>query len=284
MISFFREADNMKLCDMHTHSDNSFDAKSAVDELCQAAIKSGLYALAVTDHCEAEYINLGENCEFGSFDRQIPLSVCDINSAKEKYKDKLLVIRGLELGEPMHDPEQTAHALAYADFDFILASVHNLRGRDDFYYLDYKTVDVTELLNEYFDELAETAAFEHFDSLAHITYPLRYIVEREGYYPDLSPFSEKIDRIFNILIQNKKALEINVSGLFKPIGRTLPDEPLVRRFFELGGEYVTIGTDSHSSEMVGKGIEQGIAVAKAAGFKHYAIYRNHKPILIPIET
>ena len=86
------------------------------------------------------------------------------------------------------------------------------------------------------------------------------------------------------MIQNKKALEINVSGLFKPIGRTLPDEPLVRRFFELGGEYVTIGTDSHSSEMVGKGIEQGIAVAKAAGFKHYAIYRNHKPILIPIET
>ena len=95
----------MKLCDMHTHSDNSFDAKSAVDELCQAAIKSGLYALAVTDHCEAEYINLGENCEFGSFDRQIPQSVRDITCVKEKFRDKLLVMRRLELGAPMHDTE-----------------------------------------------------------------------------------------------------------------------------------------------------------------------------------
>ena len=80
----------MKLCDMHTHSDNSFDAKSTVDELCQAALDKGLYAIAVTDHCEAEYICLGENCEFGSFDRQIPQSVRDIDSAKEKYRDRLL--------------------------------------------------------------------------------------------------------------------------------------------------------------------------------------------------
>ena len=41
----------MKLCDMHTHSDNSFDAKSTVDELCQAALDKGLYAIGVTDHC-----------------------------------------------------------------------------------------------------------------------------------------------------------------------------------------------------------------------------------------
>lgn len=273
----------MKLCDMHTHSDNSFDAKSTVDELCQAALDKGLYAIAVTDHCEAEYICLGENCEFGSFDRQIPQSVRDIDSAKEKYRDRLLVLRGLELGEPMHDPEQTKHALGYADFDFILASVHNLRGYEDFYYLDYKTVDIDEILRRYFDELIETASFEHFDSLAHLTYPLRYIAEREGYYPDLTTYSEQIDRIFGILVQNKKALEINVSGLFKPIGRTLPDEALVRRFRELGGGYITIGTDAHSSDMVGKGIEQGIEVAKAAGFTHYTIYREHKPVLLPIE-
>ncbi len=145
------------------------------------------------------------------------------------------------------------------------------------------TVDIDEILRRYFDELIETASFEHFDSLAHLTYPLRYIAEREGYYPDLTPYSEQIDRIFGILVQNKKALEINVSGLFKPIGRTLPDEALVRRFRELGGGYITIGTDAHSDEMVGKGIEQGIKVAKAAGFTHYTIYREHKPVLLPIE-
>ncbi|MER2080691.1 MAG: histidinol-phosphatase HisJ family protein [Ruminococcus sp.] len=274
----------MILCDTHTHSDNSFDAKSSVDEMCRAAIGRNLSVLAVTDHCEAEYIRCGEECEFGSFDRQIPKSIADIYSAKEKYKGRLQVLCGLELGEPMHDPAQTELALAYGEFDFILASVHNLRGRDDFYYMDFKSVDVDQILREYFDELAQTASFPHFDSLSHLTYPLRYVVEREGYYPDLAPFEKQIERIFRILIENGKALEINVSGLFKPIGRTLPDLYLVRRFREMGGQYVTIGTDAHSADMVGRGIEEGVAVAKSAGFSHYTIFEKHLPRLIPIET
>ena len=272
----------MLLCDSHCHSNNSFDAKNTVDEMCQAAISRGLYALAITDHCEAHYLNCGENCEFGIFDRQIPKSVSEMNIAKKQYAKQLKVLCGLELGEPMHDPAQTTKALSYGSFDFILASVHNLRGRDDFYYMDFSKVNIDTILQEYFTELAETAAFEHFDSLAHLTYPLRYIVERTGSFPDLSKHYHLIDDVFNILIKNHKALEINVSGLFKPMKTTLPDVSLVARFKELGGRYVTIGTDAHSEDMVGKGIEQGIAVAKEAGFTEYTIFENHTPIQIPI--
>ena len=89
----------MILCDMHTHSNNSFDAKNSVDEMCRSAIERGLYALAVTDHCEAPFIRFGADCEFGCFDEQIPKSIADINSAKEKYKDSLKVLCGMELGE-----------------------------------------------------------------------------------------------------------------------------------------------------------------------------------------
>ena len=64
------------------------------------------------------------------------------------------------------------------------------------------------------------------------------------------------------------------------MGCTLPDLPLVKRYKELGGKLITIGTDAHSADMVGKGIEQGIEVAKAAGFTQYAIYENHQPIMI----
>lgn len=270
------------LCDLHIHSENSFDAQSAVDEICKAAIKANLSTIAITDHCEAEFINCGEDCEFGSFDIQIPKSISDTLKAKEKYSGKLKILIGLELGEPMHDLSQTKKALVYGDFDFILASVHNLRGRDDFYYMDFDKVDINQILGEYFDELAETAAFEHFDSLAHLTYPLRYIIERTGKRPDLSGFGNQIDNIFNILIKNNKALEINVSGLFKPMNETLPDLPLVKRFFELGGKYITIGTDAHTADMVGKGIDKGIEIARQAGFKEYTIFENHKPIQIKI--
>ena len=105
----------MILCDIHTHSHHSFDAESSVEEMCRAAIKRGLTYLAVTDHCEAEYICCGEDCEFGSFDRQIPQSIAAIREAQQKYGEQLKLLCGLELGEPMHDPEQTKHALAYGD-------------------------------------------------------------------------------------------------------------------------------------------------------------------------
>ena len=272
----------MILCDLHTHSDNSFDAENSVDEMCRAAIKRGLSAIAVTDHCEAPFINCGEDCEFGSFDRQIPKSVKDTLAAREKYKDKIKVICGVELGEPMHDMSQTEHALGYADFDFILASVHNLRNRDDFYYMDYSGVDVHELLSEYFYELAETASFKRFDSLAHLTYPLRYIYERTGCFPDLSKHTAQIEEIFKILIKNNKALEINVSGLFQPIKTTLPHQELINLFHDMGGNYITIGTDAHSISRVGVGIEKGIEAAKNAGFTHYTVYEKHTPENIPV--
>lgn len=273
----------MKRCDMHTHSDNSFDAKDPVDAMCRAAIGRGLYAIAITDHCEAPFIRFGEDCEFGSFDKQIPRSYADACAARDKYADRLKVLRGMELGEPTHDPAQTEHALGYGDFDFILASVHNIKNMQDFYFMNYRGVDTDRLLALYFEELAETAAFPHFDSLSHLTYPLRYILTGTGRLPDLSRHADRIDAVFKTLIQNGKALEINVSGLFKELQCTLPDEPLVRRFRELGGKYITVGTDAHSADMVGKGIEEGIAVAKRAGFSQYAIYENHRSVLIDIE-
>ncbi len=273
----------MKICDLHTHSDNSFDAKNTVDEMCSAAIKKGLYAIAITDHCEAPFIKCGADCEFGSFDERIPKSVSEVLAARQKYSSQLKVLCGIELGEPMHDAECTNRALSYGDFDFTLASVHNLRGEEDFYYFDFSRLDEDKILNLYFDELAETAEFKYFDSLAHLTYPLRYIKATTGVVPNLEPYQEKLDNIYKILIKNNKALEINVSGLFKGLGTTLPDEAQIRRFKELGGKYVTIGTDAHDIASVGNGIKEGIDLAKKCGFEAYTIFEKHIPIMIDID-
>ena len=273
----------MKICDLHTHSNNSFDAKSSVDDICRAAIERGLYAVAITDHCEAPFIRFGDDCEFGCFDRLIPQSIADTAAARKKYAGQLRVIRGLELGEPLDEPDGTARALSYGEYDFVLASVHNIRNMQDFYYMNYSGVDIDGLLALYFAELEQVAAFPHFDSLSHLTYPLRYIFKGTGKMPDLSVHSDSIDRIFKILIENNKALEINVQGLFRELKTTLPSLPLVRRYRELGGRLITIGTDAHSADMVGVGIKEGIEVAKAAGFDSYAIYEDHEPVMIEIE-
>lgn len=272
----------MILADLHTHSNNSFDAKNSVDEMCQTAVDMGLYALAITDHCEAPGIALGADCEYGCFDERIPKSICEINLAKRKYGDKIKILCGIELGEPMHDLAMTNRALSYGNYDFVLASVHNLKDADDFYYLDYSKLNIEVVLNDYFNELAETAEFEHYDSLAHLTYPLRYILAKTGKIPDLTQHLPRIDDIFKILIKNNKSLEINVSGLFKELKTTLPDKALLKRYYELGGRLITLGTDAHSVDFVGKGIEQGLNIAKEIGFKQYAVYENHNPVMLDI--
>ena len=85
----------MKYCDSHTHSLNSFDAESSVEEMCRAAIDRGLSALTITDHCEAAFINCGEDCEFGSFDRQIPQSIRDIHEAQKAFEAGITTLRDL---------------------------------------------------------------------------------------------------------------------------------------------------------------------------------------------
>lgn len=273
----------MKICDLHTHSINSFDGRDSVEKMCKSAIDKGLYAIAITDHCEAAMIKEGRDCEFGYFDESIPKAIFETNLAKKKFADKIKVICGIELGEPMQDLECTKKALSYGEYDFILASLHNLNGEDDFYYIDYSKRDVSEILKLYFDELAETASFNDFDSLAHLTYPLRYIKERTGVYPDLSLYQDVIDDIYKILISKNKALEINTSGLFKPLGCTLPDELQLKRYKELGGKLITLGSDSHNCDAVAQGIEEGLKLAKKCGFDYYAIFEKRVPQLISIE-
>lgn len=272
----------MKVSDLHTHSLNSFDAESSVFEMCESALRQGLYAIAVTDHCEAPMISQGEGCEYGCFDRLIPKSLSETAIARKKYDGKLRVLSGIELGEPMHDLHCTRRALDYGSYDFILASVHNLRNMPDFYFLDWTRESVDKILKLYFDELAETAEFTHFDSLAHLTYPLRYIYAKTGKLPSLEPYCDTIDKILKTLAQNDKALEINVSGLYKGLGAALPDKDVISRFYSLGGRYVTLGTDAHRSGDVGRCLKEGLKLAHECGFRHYTIFENRTPRLIEI--
>ena len=182
----------------------------------------------------------------------------------------------------MHAPELTKKAYEIADFDFILASVHNLFEEEDFYYLEYNERNVKPLLTRYFDELLDTAKNADFDSLAHLTYPFRYIVERTDIRPDTAEYADVIDEIFLTLARRNKSLEINTSGLFKPINSTLPDLDLIRRFRELGGSMVTVGSDAHNCKDLGAGLEEGIKLARMCGFKSFTVYENRQPKQVAI--
>ena len=95
--------------------------------------------------------------------------------------------------------------------------------------------------------------------------------------------SREIDAILKAVIKNGKALEINTSGYRQKIGRTMPDVDIIKRYKELGGELITLGSDSHFAEHVGAGIERGMQLALDCGFTSIALFQQREPVLIPIE-
>ena len=267
-------------CDCHNHSNCSPDGDNSVLEMRLRAGELGLWAHTLTDHCECQ--------KFPTRYRPRVQRAWEEMAAQLPREGEGLprFYRGIELGQPNQDEASAREALAGRDYDFIIGSIHNIRGFEDFFYLDYSQLEpgyIDQLLATYWEEELEVIRWGEFDSLGHLTYPLRYIEGDHGIPVDLKRHQEAIDQVFRALIQNGKALEVNTSGLRQKIGRTLPDLPLLRRYRELGGELVTLGSDAHSTKDLGRGIDEGMDLLKEAGFRYFALYEQRRPLLLPLE-
>lgn len=266
-----------KIIDTHTHTDNSFDGHHSTMYMCEHAEFIGLRAITFTDHVEIDFF------ERDDFRRVSVQSYFEIAKARSAFRGKLLVCEGIELGQPMYDVKTADRVVNALHYDQVIGSVHNLRGMPDFSYLDYKIEDIDRLLLEYFKELQLMVDWGNFDTLGHLTYPLRYICGEHEMKVDLSEYAGQIDAILSGLAEKGKALEINTSGLRQKLGVTMPGEEVVKRFKELGGEYITIGSDAHYAQDIGAGVPEGMAMAERCGFKNITLFQKREPIQIPIE-
>lgn len=265
------------ISDSHMHSDCSRDGTDPTMMMCESAARLGLYAMTMTDHCECNaYRSEG-------YDRSIRQSFFEARKASAVFHDRLHVYAGVEIGQPMQDLTAAEDVLNACEFDFALASVHNVKDLPDFCDLDYSAVSVQDALNRYFDEMMEMIEWGRFDSLSHLTYPWRYIAGEHGIAIRDEDFSGRIDAVLKLLVKKHKALELNTSGLRQKLGKTMPDEPVLRRYRDLGGKLITIGSDAHRWADVGAGIEQGLSLLHKAGFTHFTIFIKHQPKFLPIE-
>ena len=64
---------------------------------------------------------------------------------------------------------------------------------------------------------------------------------------------------------------------------TMPGIDILKRYRELGGVYVTVGSDSHYFQGVGFGIQQGMEMLEECGFTHFTVFRKRQPILMEIK-
>lgn len=265
------------LTDMHTHCERSFDCEVPFAIMCDSAVEQGVKVMALTDHCD-----LNTDSDDVAVIDNVRLSIADATAQSERLNGVLRVIRGIELGQPLHNSSLAEKIVAIDELDFVLCSIHEIRGKQDFYYLDYNKEDVPSLLKAYFDEILETVRWNKFDSLAHLTYPIRYACGEYGIKVDLLDYKSQIDEILMTLAKNGKALEVNSSGYGMKIKETLPPEWIIWRFRELGGEYITVGSDAHHAHNVGFRISDAFELVKKCGFDSVVYFEKHKPVKVDI--
>lgn len=263
-------------CDLHVHSCYSFDGSASLDAICQSAREHGTNIIALTDHCDMldgpEGISSYLACE---------QALKDAYSALDKTGVEVLY--GVEIGNPHEYPQETEAFLSARKFDFIIGSVHFLPDGSDIYKLPYSTPEeIDDMFRQHYVSMQKLAAYGGFDTLAHLDYPLRKLQNK---IPNTSMlrYRDLIEPILEILARKGIALEINTRGTYGWQNRVGPEDWVLECFRELGGRYVTIGSDAHVTKYVGAGFAEAAAALKRTGFDCYTIYRNRCPILIPLE-
>ncbi len=264
--------------DLHVHTDNSPDGNHSPMFICERAEFDGMRAIALTDHCEVDVYKAER------YDKRVQQAYFEASKAQSAFRGKVLVLRGIELGQPHYDIKTADAVVSARSYDVVIGSVHNLRGREDFYYMEhFQAEKVHALLTEYFQEILNLLEWGNFDVLAHLTYPLRYFYAKSGISVDLEEYKTQVDEILKRTAETGKALEINTAGLRQPIGKLSPEFATVKRFHELGGEYITYGSDAHYAEDVGKGMEEAYDAMLAAGFTELTIFQQRTPLKLKIE-
>ncbi|NCB50476.1 MAG: PHP domain-containing protein [Clostridia bacterium] len=277
----------MYLTDYHIHSACSFDAKNTMTEMAAAAYARGITEVCFTDHCD---FDIPETMQVGPEHFEIPADQARQFEEAQKNAPKDMTLRlGLELGEANHDPDRAVKVYGVDGYDCIIGSLHNLLGMEDFFYLDYASMEYcNELYDLYLDELIDFAAIPCFDVMGHIGFCLRYM-SKQGFNAEitLARNGDKIDSLLRTLIQNGRGLELNCADLV-PGGRknalllTFPSVPILRRYRELGGEIVTVGSDAHITRAAGVGIAEGYELLRETGFKYVTTFCRHNPQFIKL--
>lgn len=270
------------LADYHVHTEFSDDSVYPMEEVVKDAIRMGLDELCFTDHVdygikydwdcgkEIEYRN-GE--PFANVD--YPLYADRIKELQYLYGDQICLKMGLEFGMQMHTIPQYERLFRRYPFDFIILSVHQVEDKE-FWTGDFQRGrSQREYQERYYQEmLGLVKGYKDYSVLGHMDLIVRY--DEAGSYPfeKVRPY---VEEILKIIIEDGKGIELNTSSERYGLKDTTPSMDILKLYRELGGEILTIGSDSHRPEHLGAHISEGKELLKSLGFRSFCTYERMRP-------
>ncbi|NMA33914.1 MAG: histidinol-phosphatase HisJ family protein [Clostridiaceae bacterium] len=258
--------------DTHIHSLFSTDSVMDADQACGSAIKLGLEGIAFTDHLDYDFP--GEIDFLIDFDEYF--SVMD--GIREKYKDRMKVIRAVEVGIQPHVLQKSEELIRKYPFDYVLASIHIVGGQNPYDSEYYSGKTKKEAYTRYLEEIYYMVRnLESFDMLGHFGY-----IVRNANYDDrtlrYTDYSDLFDMIFKKLIEHGRGFELNTGTYRAERPDVVYDAEILKRYRQLGGELICLGSDAHQADHIAARFGHFAQLLRDAGFKYTVHFENRKPV------
>lgn len=263
--------------DYHVHSCYSIDSDEKMENSVLQAINLGINELVFTDHLE-------------SFDPTEPFEKIinyynyrrDLERLEGKYKDKIKLKLGSEINLQLEYKDPVDHLIEEHNLDFIIGSLHSVNYVDVALREYYQTLSVDEYHEKYFkDLLTALKTGMKYSVVGHLDFVTRY----GGYNNNKVDLGKQIDYIKPILekvISDGRGIELNTSGLRYSVGSFHPSAAILSLYKELGGEIITVGSDSHQSNTIGMHFKEAEDLLLNLGFKYYCTFRKMKPSFVKL--
>ncbi len=270
--------------DLHNHTRHfSPDGKQSLSELIAHGQKIGLKGLMLTEHYDKDVVDGYAQLALAPYGKPAPQEwVFDIQQAYQKLqKEKKLLpsndsnfklLYGIEVG---WIPEQKAEIWPYLKnfsslFDGIIASVHCVDLADIYYERQLYQQGRDYAYGHYLDAaIALLEADLDFDILGHYDYVVRYAPWPQPAL-DYEEQAQRLDHLFQLLIKQEKALEINTRTRYRYWDATgedigFPDKKIIQRYLELGGRHIVLSSDSHEAGNGGRLFSETLAFLRSCG-------------------
>lgn len=288
--------------DFHIHSLFSSDSEAMPETMINAAISRGLSSICFTEHNDYDYppengqilfnLDFESYCSYIEALRNVSYSksgTADTIGATAGYADitgipagtasdtNISIYIGVEQGLSVPAADRINAYDADKRLDFIIGSSHLVDGCDPYYPEFWKDRSTKSAILSYFESIYNNIQVCHnFDVYGHLDYVVRYAPDKDKSY-NFFDYYDLLDLILKQLIQNGKGIEVNTSGLKNGLAYPNPCLGILKRYHELGGEIITIGSDAHKPEHIGYSFDTVPALLLEAGFSYYTTFSKRIP-------
>ncbi len=240
------------MIDLHIHSKFSMDSESDLSQIATVAKLKGLKYIGINDHYEMRHGELKYGFDLREF-----------LEAVNSVQTDVVMLKGVEWG---WDCEGTPPG--FEGFDYISLSIHRC---------DEPMEMVQKCYEDFLKRTLRCVEAADFDVLDHFDFVRRYMPGNPTVPNHLKPI---VDDILKVIKDKGSAIEVNTEG-FSAYGEPHPPIWILEKIRKQGIP-VTVGSDAHNLENIGRDVLKALKLLRNMGFKEVIIFRRRRMEAIKI--